>query len=176
MNRIRTLFVSLAFVACGSPSAPPSVPPSAQPSASPERGKTATTCALPEHPVHANDADRNVEGSPLALCSGAPLTGFFRDGRCSTGPDDAGVHVVCSRMTTAFLEFSKARGNDLMTPSGSFAGLKDGDRWCLCAARWGEAERAGVAPPVVLEATHESAANVLDPATLRAHALRDNTH
>lgn len=162
MNALRLLLVCAAVVACN-----PSTAPRSSDAA---RATTVTPCALPERPVAANDADRNVEGSPLALCSGAPLTGFFRDGRCSTGPGDDGVHVVCSRVTTAFLEFTKSRGNDLQTPRGSFAGLKDGDRWCLCAARWGEAERAGVAPPVILEATHASAAKVLDPATLRAHA------
>ncbi len=138
-----------------------------------ERAPGPSACALPERPIVAKESDLNVDGAALGVCSSAPLTGFFRDGRCSTGAEDTGVHVVCSRVTTAFLEYTKSRGNDLVTPRGSFAGLKDGDRWCLCAARWGEAERAGVAPPVVIEATHASAAKVLDPALLRAHALRD---
>ncbi len=167
MSRLRTLLACATLLACD--------PPNAARTASAERSTTASAtasaCALPERPVAANDADRNVEGSTLAVCSGAPLTGFFRDGRCSTGPEDTGVHVVCSRVTTAFLEFTQSRGNDLQTPRGSFAGLKDGDRWCLCASRWGEAERAGVAPPVILEATHAGAAKVLDVATLRAHRL-----
>lgn len=102
---------------------------------------------------------RNVLGGPLRACSYAPLTGFFRDGCCRTRPNDEGRHVVCARVTQAFLSFSLSRGNDLITPRPEwrFAGLKPGDRWCLCAARWLEAWRAGVAPPVVLTATHEAA-------------------
>jgi hypothetical protein len=100
---------------------------------------------------------RNVLGGALALCSEAPLTGFFRTGCCHTGPQDAGAHTVCAVMTDEFLAFSKARGNDLSTPRPEFGfqGLKAGDRWCLCAARWKEAFDAGKAPRVVLAATHE---------------------
>jgi uncharacterized protein (DUF2237 family) len=128
-------------------------------------------CALPSSPVTSRASDKNVDGEPLAVCSNAPLTGFFRDGRCSTGADDLGVHVVCAQVTDAFLQFTKARGNDLVTPRGSFDGLKDGDRWCLCAARWREAEEAGVAPPVVIDATHEAAKSIVDDKILHAHAL-----
>ncbi len=101
----------------------------------------------------------NVLGEPLASCSTEPLTGFFRDGCCNTGPMDHGRHVVCAIMTSEFLAFSKSRGNDLSTarPEYGFAGLQDGDRWCLCLDRWIEADRAGVAPKVCLEATHSSA-------------------
>ena len=115
----------------------------------------------------------NVLGSALLPCSVAPLTGFFRDGCCNTGPQDRGLHVVCAEMTAAFLVFSKARGNDLSTPRPEygFAGLKPGDRWCLCAARWEEARQAGHAPPVLLEATHRAALEVTSLAHLRAHAL-----
>jgi uncharacterized protein (DUF2237 family) len=131
-------------------------------------------CALPSAPVISRASDKNIDGAPLAICSNAPLTGFFRDGRCSTGADDLGVHVVCAQVTDEFLQFSKARGNDLVTPRGSFAGLKGGDRWCLCAARWREAEEAGVAPPVVIEATHEAAKSIVDEKRLHAHALAEH--
>ncbi len=100
---------------------------------------------------------RNVLGEKLVSCSEDPVTGFYRDGCCNVGPDDLGVHSVCVRLTAEFLEFSKARGNDLSTPMPQFgfAGLKPGDQWCLCAARWKEAFDAGMAPRVVLRATHE---------------------
>ncbi|BCU75904.1 DUF2237 domain-containing protein [Luteolibacter sp. LG18] len=115
----------------------------------------------------------NVLGTPLITCSIEPLTGWFRDGCCRTGKGDAGVHVVCARMNESFLEFSKRRGNDLTTPRPEygFPGLKAGDRWCLCAARWQEALHAGCAPEVVLEATHESALEFADMADLKRHAV-----
>ena len=117
---------------------------------------------------------RNVLGGRLLPCSVAPLTGFFRDGCCNTGPEDAGLHAVCAEMTEDFLAFSLAAGNDLSTPRPEygFAGLKAGDRWCLCVARWEEARRAGAAPPVLLEATHEAALLVCRREELEAHALR----
>ncbi|TWT84360.1 hypothetical protein CA13_58380 [Planctomycetes bacterium CA13] len=104
-------------------------------------------------------AAKNVLGTDLQSCSTDPMTGFYRDGCCNTGGSDAGVHVVCTEMTEAFLAFSKEKGNDLSTPNQvfRFPGLKPGDRWCLCAARWKEAYDAGKAPPVVLESTHISA-------------------
>ena len=107
---------------------------------------------------------KNVLGTDLQPCSKDPLTGFYRDGCCHTGAGDAGVHVVCARMTAEFLAFTKVRGNDLSTPRPEyrFPGLKPGDRWCLCADRWKEALDAGVAPPVVLEATHLAALEHLD--------------
>ena len=114
---------------------------------------------------------RNVLGGLLAECSTDPMTGFYRDGCCNTGPDDTGSHVVCARVTRAFLEFSASRGNDLMTPRMGFPGLKDGDGWCLCAHRWAEALQAGVAPPVRLEATHEKALEIVSLADLETHAL-----
>ncbi|WP_439549904.1 DUF2237 family protein [Falsiroseomonas sp.] len=106
---------------------------------------------------------RNVLGGTLLPCSVAPLTGFLRDGCCNTGPQDLGLHVVCAEVTAEFLAFSASRGNDLSTPRPEygFAGLKPGDRWCLCAARWEEARLAGMAPPVLLEATHEAALSVV---------------
>ena len=115
---------------------------------------------------------RNVLGSALKPCSLAPLTGWNRDGCCRSGGGDQGVHVVCARVTLEFLAFSKGRGNDLSTPRPEygFPGLKPGDQWCLCAARWQEAFEAGAAPPVALEATHESALEFIDLESLRSHA------
>ena len=115
---------------------------------------------------------RNVLGGALLACSYDPLTGFFRDGCCATGPDDHGSHTVCARVTDAFLKFSVERGNDLVTPRPEyrFKGLKAGDRWCVCAARWLEAYEAGVAPPVILEATHEAALGIVPMKALLAHA------
>ena len=99
---------------------------------------------------------KNVLGTTLVPCSYDPLTGYFRDGCCNTDTTDSGSHLICARVTQAFLEFSLARGNDLITarPAYQFQGLKPGDRWCLCANRWREAFEAGVAPQVVLESTH----------------------
>jgi len=117
--------------------------------------------------------DTNVLGGRLLPCSVAPRTGFYRDGCCNTGPEDLGLHVICARMTAEFLAFSAARGNDLSTaqPEAGFPGLKPGDRWCLCAGRWREALDAGVAPPVVLSATHEEALAVVALDDLKRHAL-----
>lgn len=116
---------------------------------------------------------KNVLGGDLQPCCHDPVTGFYRDGFCNTGPGDFGVHVVCAQMTEEFLRFSRARGNDLSTPEPvyGFPGLKPGDRWCLCAERWKEAFDAGQAPPVVLEATHISALEFIDLAQLKAHAV-----
>ncbi len=115
----------------------------------------------------------NVLGTPLQVCCTNPMTGFYRDGACNTGAGDMGAHVVCARMTAEFLAYSKARGNDLITPipSYDFPGLKPGDCWCLCASRWKEAYDAGVAPPVVLEATHASAIEFISLEELKEHAL-----
>ena len=114
----------------------------------------------------------NVLGSPLVACSFDPLTGFFRDGCCNTDQHDQGTHVVCARVTAAFLAYSLARGNDLTTPrrESRFAGLQPGDRWCLCVARWKEAFDAGCAPLVQLEATHSKALNWVTLDQLRQHA------
>ncbi len=117
----------------------------------------------------------NVYGAPLACCCTSPRTGFFRDGYCHTGPHDIGSHTVCAQVTAEFLAFSRRRGNDLVTPRPEFdfPGLKPGDRWCLCVSRWKEALDAGVAPPVLLAATHEKALEVVTLEQLEAHALRD---
>ncbi|HEX4327932.1 MAG TPA: DUF2237 domain-containing protein [Burkholderiales bacterium] len=117
-------------------------------------------------------AQKNVLGSELLACSFSPLTGFYRDGCCKTGPDDTGTHVVCTLVNEEFLAFSRQRGNDLSTPRPEyrFAGLKPGDRWCLCALRWKEAFDAGLAPPVVLAATHEKVLEIVPLEHLREYA------
>jgi len=119
------------------------------------------------------EAKLNVLGEPLTPCSEEPLTGFFRDGCCNTAPEDLGRHVVCCRVTADFLAFSKSRGNDLSTPHPEFGfpGLQPGDQWCLCAARWQEALEAGMAPRVVLQATHAAALKIVKLADLKKHAL-----
>lgn len=115
----------------------------------------------------------NVLGEPLETCSLSPMTGFTRSGDCETGPEDLGSHTVCARVTQAFLEYSRACGNDLMTPvpAFDFPGLKPGDRWCLCAARWQEAFEAGCAPGVALRSTHERALEVCTLTDLKRHAI-----
>jgi uncharacterized protein len=120
-----------------------------------------------------SDQQRNVFGEPIEVCSLNPTTGFYRSGCCETGPEDVGVHTVCVEVTKQFLAFSKARGNDLSTPRPEygFPGLNPGDRWCLCAERWQEALAAGVAPRVVLTATHEATLEIAELADLKRHAL-----
>jgi uncharacterized protein (DUF2237 family) len=116
---------------------------------------------------------KNILGTPLEPCCNDPMTGFYRDGLCRTGPGDVGIHTVCVEVTDEFLAFSKSRGNDLSTPSPrhDFPGLKAGDRWCLCAPRWKEALDAGQAPRVILAATHISTLEFVDLEDLKAHAL-----
>lgn len=115
---------------------------------------------------------RNVLGGPLATCGSKPMTGFYRTGCCETSSEDRGSHTVCARVTAEFLSFSQEMGNDLSTPAPAFGfpGLKPGDRWCICAERWKEAMDAGVAPPVILAATHEAALEVVSLDDLRANA------
>ncbi|MBC7608363.1 MAG: DUF2237 domain-containing protein [Polaromonas sp.] len=117
---------------------------------------------------------KNVLGTELVPCSYDPLTGYFRDGCCNTDATDLGSHLICVRVTDKFLSFSKARGNDLITPMPAyrFAGLKPGDRWCLCANRWREALEAGMAPPVVLESTHLSALRFVTIEQLQKHRFQ----
>jgi hypothetical protein len=117
---------------------------------------------------------RNVLGGLLQVCSVSPMTGFMRDGACHTGPQDIGSHTVCVKMTDAFLQYSQSCGNDLITPvpEYGFPGLKAGDRWCMCATRWLAAAEDGMAPPVVLDATHERALQKIALADLKYHALR----
>ena len=115
----------------------------------------------------------NVLGTELQPCSLDPMTGYYRTGCCENHGDDPGLHVVCCRVTDEFLEFSKQMGNDLSTPMPQygFAGLSDGDQWCVCAARWAEALEAGCACPVVLESTHMSALEYIDLEHLKSHAV-----
>src|SRR5678815_4806807 len=115
---------------------------------------------------------RNVLGSALTGCCDSPATGFYRDGYCHTGPQDVGSHTVCVKVTREFLDFSVQRGNDLVTPHPEFdfPGLKPGDRWCVCVARWREAFEAGAAPQVLLTATHERALDVVTLEQLKRHA------
>ena len=115
----------------------------------------------------------NVYGEPIAECCSRPMTGFYRNGSCDTGPEDVGVHSVCVRVTAEFLEYSSSRGNDLSTPMPAygFPGLKPGDCWCLCAERWKEALADGMAPPVKLPATHAKTLEYVPLEALKAYAL-----
>lgn len=119
------------------------------------------------------DPSLNVFGENLELCSEEPLTGFFRDGCCNTSEQDLGSHTVCVKLTAEFLEFSRSRGNDLSTPHPEFdfPGLRPGDRWCLCAARWVEAYRSGAAPRVYLQRTHQRALEIVPLRILSKYAL-----
>ncbi len=119
-----------------------------------------------------SDGPKNVLGTALEACSMDPLTGFYRTGCCETGPDDHGRHTVCVRVDETFLAFSQSRGNDLSTPMPQygFQGLNPGDRWCLCALRWVEAFEAGMAPAVILEATHEATLQMTSLESLQSHA------
>jgi uncharacterized protein (DUF2237 family) len=116
----------------------------------------------------------NVFGEPLKTCSCNPMTGYFRDGKCHTTDNDIGTHVVCAIVSKAFLSYSKSRGNDLITPIPywNFPGLKPGDKWCLCVSRWKEAEQAGVAPEVILEATHQAALKYVSLELLEQYATK----
>ena len=123
-----------------------------------------------------SEKHKNVLGEPLTPCCTRPMTGFYRTGSCEVGPDDHGVHAVCVEVTEEFLDFSKDRGNDLSTPKPEFGfpGLKSGDRWCLCAARWQEALEAGMAPHVLLQSTHEAALQFCKLEDLKKFALDQN--
>ncbi len=118
---------------------------------------------------------KNVLGGALQTCCTDPMTGFYRDGKCNTGEDDYGTHVICAEMTDEFLAFTRSKGNDLITPKPNyrFPGLKQGDKWCLCALRWREALQVGVAPPVVLERTHQKALQFVKLEDLQAHELKE---
>ncbi len=113
----------------------------------------------------------NVLGQNLEACCYEPKTGFYRNGFCETGPEDSGTHTVCAVMTDEFLAYTKAKGNDLVSPMPlyQFPGLKPGDKWCLCATRWKQAAEDGVAPPVILESTHQKTLEFLDFETLLEH-------
>jgi len=125
-------------------------------------------------PIRYDAGARNVLGQELVPCSLDPVTGFFRNGCCETGPHDVGMHTVCAVMTAEFLSYSKSVGNDLSTPRPDlgFDGLKPGDRWCLCAPRWKEALDAGAAPQLVLESTHEETLAIVPLGILKDHAVQ----
>jgi len=116
---------------------------------------------------------KNVLGGDLLACCHDPLTGYYRDGHCYTGPDDLGTHIVCAKVTDRFLQYSKDNGNDLITPlpSRHFPGLKPGDYWCLCISRWLEAMEVGVAPPIKLEASHEAVLKYVPLELLQTYAV-----
>lgn len=117
---------------------------------------------------------RNILGSNLVPCCQTPATGFYRDGYCVASEEDPGLHTVCAVVSKEFLDFTKKRGNDLSTPNERFGfpGLKPGDRWCLCAARWFEAYQAGFAPPVVLDATDEATLDIVDKQILLDYSYK----
>lgn len=121
-----------------------------------------------------NSDSKNIFGEPIKACNYDPLTGFYRNGCCDTGTDDHGKHTVCAIMTDEFLQFSKAKGNDLSTPvpQFNFPGLKDGDRWCLCVLRWKEAYEAGCAPYIDLEATNEKSLDFVEMESLLEYAYK----
>jgi uncharacterized protein (DUF2237 family) len=121
--------------------------------------------------MNATRRQKNVLGGKLVLCGfGKKTTGFYRNGYCTTGYDDTGTHVVCAVVTDKFLQFSKNRNNDLITPRNGFPGLKEGDKWCLCAYRWKEAYEAGVAPPVILESTSMAVKRIVPLSILKQFA------
>ncbi len=137
----------------------------------PGSGRHRATLGAPD--IMSNDKPKNVLGENLEICSLEPLTGFTRSGECETGRPDIGSHTVCAQMTQDFLEFSRSRGNDLITPVPrvGFPGLRPGDRWCVCAPRWSEALEAGCAPRVALRASHERALEDVSLDDLKAHAI-----
>ena len=118
--------------------------------------------------------DKNIFGEPLKPCCKNPITGYFRDGFCRTDKSDFGNHTVCVKITNEFLDFSKSKGNDLITPNPiyNFSGLKEGDMWCLCALRWQQAFEAGCAPKVELESTDEKALKYININDLILHAIK----
>jgi len=113
----------------------------------------------------------NVYDNPLEICSVDPMTGWKRDGTCSTHDDDSGTHTVCARVNDDFLEYTKSKGNDLSTPNENFPGLKDGDKWCLCALRWSQAMKDGKAPPLNLNATNKKTLEYVNKDTLKKYEL-----
>lgn len=127
----------------------------------------------PSNPKTEQTQARNVVGGPLELCCNSPKTGFYRDGFCHTGPQDYGVHTVCTRLTTEFLEYSRSKGNDLMAPAPQygFPGLKEGDGWCVCASTWLDAAENGKGCPIVLASTHERTLKTVPLELLKQFAI-----
>jgi uncharacterized protein len=136
----------------------------------PHKSTKKATKKMTPQAIKTVNAQLNVLGEALQPCCFNPLTGYTRNGSCETIENDYGVHVICANLTIEFLEYSKAQGNDLMTPTAYFPGLKAGDQWCLCAVRWREALVAGVAPPVVLASTHQKALQFVTLEDLKAHS------
>ena len=134
-----------------------------------------SNCLLESCPQSTQTVEYSVLNKPLKPCSTDPLTGFFRDSYCRTGSEDRGIHVVCARMTEGFLTYTKNQGNDLSTPAPQygFPGLKPGDNWCLCAARWKESHNAGVAPLVYLEATAQETLKLIPLAVLEEQSTKE---
>lgn len=118
-----------------------------------------------------NNQQNNIYNEPLQVCSINPMTGWKRDGKCSTHDDDSGTHTVCARVNDEFLDYTKSKGNDLSTPRDSFPGLKDGDNWCLCALRWKQALDSGKAPPIDLESTNKKTLEYIDTDTLENYKI-----
>lgn len=118
----------------------------------------------------------SLNNKPLKVCSNNPVTGYYRDGYCKNLPDDAGTHVVCAKMTNDFLKFTKSRGNNLISPRQGFPGLKQGQHWCLCANRWNEAKKANKAPPVILDATDNSALAFNNINTYKKYSIKRNNN
>ena len=115
----------------------------------------------------------NIYNNPLQVCSTDPMTGWKRDGKCNTDENDKGTHTVCAEVTDEFLEYTNSQGNDLTTPRGGFPGLKEGDKWCLCALRWKEAQEAGKAPLLDLNATNSKTLDYIDAETLKNYEMKD---
>lgn len=115
----------------------------------------------------------NIYNNPLQVCSTDPMTGWTRDGKCNTDENDQGTHTVCAQLTDEFLEYTNSQGNDLTTPRGGFPGLKDGDKWCLCALRWKQAHEAGKAPLIDLNATNRKTLDYIDEGILKNYEMKD---
>ena len=166
MRLLRPVPALVVLLGCGSSRAEPAECEAAAPDAPACLG-----IGEPEAPAP-TETVTSVTGTALATCSRDPRTGYFRDGSCRTGPRDRGVHVVCAEVDPDFLDYTSGQGNDLSSPvpGSGFPGLRPGDRWCLCAARWAEARDAGKAPPVVLEATHAAALKTIPLTDLTEHA------
>ena len=136
-------------------------------------GFTSDTCSIPARKDKTNEINQqlNIYNEPLQVCSTDPMTGWGRDGKCSTHDDDSGTHVVCAKVNDEFLEYTKSKGNDLSTSSNSFPGLKDGDNWCLCALRWSQSQKDGKAPPLNLDSTNKKTLEYIDLDTLKNYKI-----
>jgi uncharacterized protein len=170
----RAVYLGVVVFGIAACSKPPEHKPSTTPAGSSQGTETnGASCAIPSAQADVSlRSSISILDAPLATCSTSPLTGVYRNGKCATGEDDLGVHVVCAQVTDDFLAYTASKGNDLATPRTGFPGLKSGDRWCLCAARWAEANAAGKAPPVILEATERAALRVVSKEDLLHNKLQ----